>query len=193
MEAQMAEPIQKLSAGSKNLSAGAAQVKAGTSGINAALNQGTTLEDGTQIPALNVLAAKTAADAQNLAQTIAAGSAVTTSAQDVANGNGGTQDALNTLYSVLNSLDPESAEYASVQAAISSLESDQAARTSAANELDSQIQTQSENVRSSTGNACGFSRRSCSGSWNCKQCSQQPVKRSKPDRRRDGSGTERSR
>ena len=146
MEAQMAEPIQKLSAGTKNLSAGAAQVKAGTSGINAALNQGTTLEDGTQIPALNGLAAKTAADAQNLAQTIAAGSAVTTSAQDVANGNGGTQDALNTLYSVLNSLDPESAEYASVQAAISSLESDQAARTSAANELDSQIQTQSENV-----------------------------------------------
>ena len=146
MEAQMAEPIQKLSAGTKNLSSGAAQVKAGTSGINAALNQGTTTEDGTQIPALKVLAEKTATDAANLAQAIAANSGVTTSAQDVANGNGGTQDALNTLYSVLNSLDPESAEYASVQAAISSLESDQAARTSAAAELDSQIQTQSENV-----------------------------------------------
>lgn len=145
MEAQMAEPIQKLSAGTKNLSAGAAQVKAGTSGINAALNQGTTLEDGTQIPALNVLAAKTAADAQNL-QNLAQKTGVTTSAQDVANGNGGTQDALDTLYSVLNSMDPESAEYVSVQAAISSLESDQAARTSAATELDNQIQTQSENV-----------------------------------------------
>lgn len=157
MQAQLNTGLSTLVGGVQQLNDGAAQVKQGTSGMNAILNAGT---DATGGYSLQALAAKTAADAQALAgaaQTISGGAAggAGISTDAVVYGNGGTDNAIGILQGLLGydsvANDPDVAN--AVNDAINNLASDRDARYAAANDLNAEVQAQSEAAATAAGAA----------------------------------------
>lgn len=134
--------VQQLDAGlNTSLAEGQPSLRDGAAALDQVINYGTQQTGGASLVDISN---NTAAAADALGNAITAISTPSVTAASVAEGDGGTDAAINTLSEVLNSCRDDIPEdvKASIQNAIDSLNNDQYSRQAAATALDSEIQAQ---------------------------------------------------